>query len=709
MAQQPGYRGIVSGSAPGGTNCTVTLPSATKAGDWLVVFGQVDYGPASVPKTGPTGNVSNWLVRMTGYDTSSNGLHFVVGTAKATADGASVLTFPNPSSASADVSYLVVVVNGATVDPTTPFTIAGPTATGVVSSTAAPVTAPAVTPPTNNSLVLWAYAIRTGSLTVTQFTNTTNKLAEKGSRTYVTGAVYGVYTTSQAQRAALTQTVATNAVWAAGTIVVNGAPDAPTTPTAPKISTLTDRFTSLIASLWPTRNYSALDTLRDAASIQCTMTNGQPNYATWRSAEAYSFLDATFSFRIRLAPDGGTANAQAWIKQPDSQGVGRVGFELRVTALGVIALDFIGQGANYAPLGTTESVPYDQHVHRWCRLDCSAAGVLTWYTSVDGVNWTSRRTGVAAPTWMTTRNDLAASFEGFRTAGTSSGFTYAFVVDDVNLLPEAAPTFTPLMTGGAVLFAPNWAAADNVAAGYTNNPDQRQSRTSGMGDTGVPYPVPILDAPYGRSGRAMPFRIPDDYRRLEVTPPTEYADGDYLWVGFSFLVEGDMDRVAQRGGYYQIIWQLHHASASGLPLVGLEVRDSRLIVAGGSNRPDPVTGATNTGNTYRYERYLTSYGEVVPGRWIDVVMAIGLWSAINSGRLDIWVDGVQHLTNYVPKCGTNLPGDGDVAYPKHGIYHDGSNRGCTVWFADYEEGTSYAAVAPPAGKVSAFGDQLLEF
>jgi hypothetical protein len=332
-----------------------------------------------------------------------------------------------------------------------------------------------------------------------------------------------------------------------------------------------------------------------------------------------------------------------------------------------------------------------------------------WYTSPDGVTWTVQRSIAAAevPAWLTTRQDLAASFEGFRTAGTSSGNVYVFIIDDVNLGPEAPPNFVLPLTGGTTIFAPNWNAADNVAAGYTNNPDQRQSRTSGMGDTTVPYPVPITDAPFGRSGRAMPFRIPDDYRRLEITPPTEYADGEVWFAGFSFLIEADMDRVAQIGGYYQILWQLHHAPDSGSPPIGLEVRDNRIIIAGGANRKEPSTGLS-AGTNYRYEKYVSTYGNVEPYRWIDVVMGIGMWSAPNSGRFDLWLDGVQHLENYVPRCGTNIPGDGDLAYPKHGIYHSGENRGCTVWFANYREGTSYAAVAPPTGLVGPYGDVIAE-
>jgi hypothetical protein len=718
VAKQPGYRGVYTGSAPGGTNVSVALPSTTKNGDLLVVLGAVDYGPASNPKGAPSsGGVTEWTVHQVGFDTTSNGLHSVIATMRSTQDGARNVVFPNPSSAQADCAYIVAVVDGTTVDPNNPVTVP---ADVEYATSGTSLTAPAVTPGADQSLVLWCFATRTGSTTATIFTTTGSKLVERGSRTYVTAAMYGVYLTSAATRAAFTVSASGGAaaVRTAATIVVNGAPDpTPQNPTAPKLTTLKDRFETLSATLWPTRTNSGgasptHDAKRRALSIPATMVGGNPNYAAGRSAEAYSFWSAsTLLFRVVRVPEGGTANAQAWVKQPDAQGVGRVGFEWRVTPEGTF-LDFIGQLAGYAPLGTTVTVPYNEHVHRWLAIEVTSAGHLVWYSSPNGLDFVVQRSLAAAevPAWLTSRNDLAASFEAFRSAGTSSGFVYEFIVDDVNMNPEPAPTFTPVLTGGTTTFAANFAAADAVAAGYKNDSWQRQTATGGMGQVDnalLPWPPPIVDAPFGRSGRALPLRLPDAHRRYEVMPPTQYADGELWYVGFSFLFEADLDRVAEAGNFYQIVWQLHHAPDSGSPPIGFEVRSRRLCLAGGYGRPEPSTGLS-AGGTYQWEHRINSYGEPEPNRWIDVVMGIGMWSAPNSGRIDVWLDGVQHVTNLVPASGTNIPGAGDLAYPKHGIYHDGGNRGGTVWFANYREGTSYAAVAPPSGVVGPYGDVIAE-
>lgn len=708
MAVTPAIRETLVGGNTGTVSATTTVTTSAnvRAGDLLVCFLGVDWGTAAQINT-PSG--SGWTLRTTDNRTGSSHAHLKTFTRPVTTDGAQSVTVSSAASQT-DTNIVLVVIDGNTIDPSNWLDAAAGGGSGASTTNTTAHIAPSVNTTQASDLLLYAVT-GASSAPGTYTTPASTSLVGSATSGFARTSVYGVVRTATGATTARTVTYSKATLYASATITLKGGAPPVTTPTAPKITTAQDRFaTTIDTTRWPTRNYVTYDAARRAATVLATMTSGTPNYAALRTAESYSFLGATLSFRIRRAPEGGTANAQAWMKQPDGLGVGRVGFELR-TVSGVTYLDFLGQTTGYASVGTTVTETYDEHVHRWLMVECSSAGWIAWYSSVDGVTWTTKRSITAgevtagAP-WATTRNDLAASFEAFRTAGTSSSNVNEFVVDDVNIGPEAEPAWTLPLTGGAVLWQPDWTKADNVAAGYTNNPDQRQSRTSGMGDTTVPYPVPIVDAPFGRSGRAMPFSIPDDYRRLEVTPPTDYTDGDVFFVGFSMLVEADMDRVAQVGGYYQIVWQLHHASGSGSPPIGIEVRDSTIIVAGGANRPDPVTGATNTGNTWRYEKY-TGYGTVVAGKWIDVVMGVGMWSKVNSGRIDLWLDGVQYLAGYVPKCGTNLPGSGELAYPKHGIYHSGENRGCTVWIADYREGTSYAAVAPSA-TVAAFGDVIAE-
>lgn len=295
---------------------------------------------------------------------------------------------------------------------------------------------------------------------------------------------------------------------------------------------------------------------------------------------------------------------------------------------------------------------------------------------------------------------------GTSTSSQSSSKAYTAAAMTFKNGPAAPvePTWAPAMTGGTVTWSADMTQADSVAAGYTDDSWQRQTASGPMGDTTVEFPVPTLPAPFGRPGRAMRIRVPDGYKRHEVVPDTPaLVDGDSVFIGFSFLLEPDVDTVATAGNYFQSIWQLRPDDSTGSPPVGLEVIEEAIELSGGYGRPNPAGGTFTNEQQYR----VRIFENPSKGRWINVVMFLGVWSELNSGRVDVWIDGVQVVTNYRPKPGTNFGTLAGTSYPKNGVYHDGANPGATVWFADHKHGTSYAAV-DPTRTIAAYGDVVAE-
>ena len=300
------------------------------------------------------------------------------------------------------------------------------------------------------------------------------------------------------------------------------------------------------------------------------------------------------------------------------------------------------------------------------------------------------------------RGDLLQSFEGF---GNAAGVSSAFVLDNVNAAPPVEPTWAPLMTGGSELWSADMSQADAVAAGYNDASWNRQIGSGTVDPVLVPWPPPTAPAPFGAPGRALPLRLPDGYRRYEVEPnAATFVDGDERFIGFLLYIEGDTDEQAAAGSGYQVVWQLRPDDSTGSPPVSIEVLGGALKLTGGYNRPDPAGGAP-LGSSVAYSQTLLT--PVRKGKWYSIVMYLGVWSKLNSGRVDVWIDGVAVLTNFRPPPGTNFGTVEEYGYAKNGLYHDAANRGATVWFAAHRHGTSYAAV-DPAAAITSPGDLLLD-
>lgn len=654
-----------------GTFSSITLaPSgaAPAAGDTRIIFITATATTITVP--------SGWTTHYNG----TQGSHTLCIASRVfqAADGNAVFSF---SASVAHAYQIAKIINGD--QASIQIAVAGGTSS--VNNVA-----PTITPVLAGSLLFTFHAIgpiTTGGTTATLSTPAGMTAKFVAKPTTATGhycATFGQTQTGVTATGTRTSVGSTAGVWRAASLIIQ-----PAQPGVPVIDAYDNFAGGLIdTAMWPERNLAAIDPRLRALELDAAYSGGVL-YSLLRSQYAYKLLGSgsTFSAEMRQLP-AGNANAQMWL-QSRLAAVGRVGFEYRASAN---QLDFIAQGAAYATLGTTVTVTRTR-AHRWCMLTLDSTNGLQWWTTSAPQTWVLRRTLTYAQVqslcpWLL-RGDLAMSFEAFRNA---AGTTDEFVVDNINYPLPTEPTWAPAMTGGSVLWVADMAQADSVAAGYTDDSYQRQTASGPMGDTTVPFPVPMLPAPFGRSGRAMRLRIPDVYRRYEVVPDVPaLVDGNEVFIGFSVFIEADTDIIATAGNYYQSIWQLRPDDSTGSPPVSMEVIEGKLELTGGYGRPDPAGGADFT-NQAQYRQTLLN--PMPKGVWVDIVIYLAMWSALNSGRVDVWVNGTQVLANFRPPPGTNFGTAAETAYPKNGIYHDGSNRGATVWFADHKHGTSYAAVDP---------------
>lgn len=321
---------------------------------------------------------------------------------------------------------------------------------------------------------------------------------------------------------------------------------------------------------------------------------------------------------------------------------------------------------------------------------------------VGGHNWSSLTAWrFSHPTgWITDDNFVYEAHHYFDTQSalgrrsgtyqqTAQGGILTFATENTAAsTPQEPEWLADASTVGATSWAANYAAADAVAAGYRNTVDG-QGVPWNVEPSTLAWPPPIEAAPFGRPGRALPLRLRDASKRYEVEPGGTLTAGSWLWIGFSFCVDGDLDRWATD---YQTVWQIRPNDPTGSPPVSLEIfRDGGLHVSGGWNRPDAAGVAQ--GSTYQYR---TRLADIEPRRWYDLVAFLGVWQEPNAGRFDVWLDGAPVLANHRPKAGTTFPTQGTAAYLKNGLYHNVANRGGTVWTANHRHGSGYGAVDPKA-------------
>lgn len=475
----------------------------------------------------------------------------------------------------------------------------------------------------------------------------------------------------------------------------------PVAVTTTLTETLTENFTTAPnTTRFPTQNGFSIDATYGCGALSASQVNGNPNYSALRSAAIYTFQGSWVVLHVPLMPQapGEQVNFQFWITVDPGTGVNRIGFEYVAQAN---RLDFLGQTTGYASIGTTQSVLYSR-AHQWLRLAMSGTTII-WQTSPDGFSWVTQRTLTGAPTW-TTQNNLMISIECFRFTGNNTTALF----DNLNLPATVAGTprwIISTQSAGVVVWAAVETAADVVTADYQNADYNRQSAAGNGASSGLTWPVPIVPAPWGRSGaRAALVRLPDNSRRNEIMPDVdEWGDGEMWWEGFSFALGADVDLNATG---YQVIWQSRPDDDRGSPPCAIEVFKGAIKVTGGYNRPTAAyPTAPTSGGTYSYETTILANPQ--KQRWYNVVLCYGVWSAVNSGCFAVNIDGawVHNANPVLP--GTNYPWNGSKTYAKCGLYHDAANRGATIYISDHRIGTGFAAVDPSRPIISYGGMEYL--
>lgn len=439
---------------------------------------------------------------------------------------------------------------------------------------------------------------------------------------------------------------------------------------------VTEFTTALSATDWPTGTRSAGVSVSGGKLLVPATYAGGTVY-NWCESRTEAWSGKTLIFRLAALP-AGDANAQMWVEDSSAGEVDRLGFEY-VGAAG--RMDFIGQtGVNYAPVGTTVSVTnWAAQGHSWFRLEHTGTSVI-WSTSPDGLTWTVRRTlASGVPAWTSTATCRVA-FEAFRN---SAGTTDSLQVESINVVP------TPPQN--ALIWAADYTQATNVAAGYNASGSQRQNGAGQFNDTTVPWPITITNGP-GSMGRAIPFTIPDNYRRYEQVPAHEtFGPGDPArYFGWSFHLDASFP--LETPPDYQVIEQLHQAWGSWSPPVAFEAMNNALYLTGGNGLIRSIS-ATDPLNTWSHFQKLL---DITTGRTYRIVYYIDQWSTQpNTSKITVWVDDVLVLDQYTLPCPTNVQGDAadNETYRKTGFYHRETIHGGTIWHAGATLATTYEAAS----------------
>lgn len=147
----------------------------------------------------------------------------------------------------------------------------------------------------------------------------------------------------------------------------------------PKVATLSDPFTAFDSVLWTEQSSS---NIAFAGAVEITAaTSGYPNITAVRKYD----LTASAIFAKLVPPTGGSGVTTELVLQS-----GTGGTDLRWTynesAGTIVASSNVGYGDSGAV-----TLTYSPTNHVYFKIS-ESAGTITWWTSPDGVNWTSQRT-----------------------------------------------------------------------------------------------------------------------------------------------------------------------------------------------------------------------------------------------------------------------------------------------------------------------------
>ncbi|HEY2222352.1 polysaccharide lyase [Actinomycetospora sp.] len=184
--------------------------------------------------------------------------------------------------------------------------------------------------------------------------------------------------------------------------------------------------------------------------------------------------------------------------------------------------------------------------------------------------------------------------------------------------------------------------------------------------------VTVVDAPT----KAIRFTVPAGSQRAEIEPDVgHFTEGETRYFRVTYVLPPSFPTDPQG---FQLATQWKN-DGDGSPPLELRVERGRFVLGGGYARPGGSA------------LFSTDIAPVVTGRAVDIVAGIRFSSDPAKGRVDVWIDGQQKLTDYRPPGGTLYPGQS--SYWKVGLYRDTANTtSATADLTGAALGNTYDAV-----------------
>lgn len=682
VTQVASYEKETGGIAAGATGTTALAAFTPVAGETIVVWftsGGESCQPSGAPAV--SGGIT-WTQRIARAVASTAPIYCWTGVAPATPTAVTVsVPWSNATGTFTTAVHVVAQrFSGATL-PTTPNAVSTPAA--VTTATTGGGTG-AITTASANSAVAWIGADWNGVVSGTPTLANADTLAQSylGSGVLADWAAFG----TRATAGATTYGFSSFSTSAARKLMF-AAIELPPTPTGPVTYTSARQATfdsGTIPAAFPT----SYGTTVVGGRLRISATNagtGAVTYSGLKTAADGAGTDHFDDFyfqatQVTGSGAGASAPSMSWIVSASQPAGTRIGWEYDPNAGTLNAKSQVGYNDAAAV-----ALTYSATTHAWWRVRNDGTNV-TWQTSADGTTWTTRRT-MATPAWANGA-DIQASLEAYR----STGVTDFFEVDNVNTPPAPATT--------GLTFTLDMTQANAVAAGAQDTPWNRETATSGGGDTSVPWPPVIQAAPTAMGGgRAVKFTVPAAYKRYEMVPNAarEMQAGDTLYFGGAVYL--DTDGISVNATNFQVVWQWRQDDNTGSPSAAIEIIGGAIKLTGGYG--------IDTVNPARLQYSQTLLTGAVTGHRYNIVARITNFATTEStSKIDIWIDGVQRLTNFTIPPATIIGGGN---YWKQGVYHDPANPGGTVWHAAVKIGGSYAAVDPTpvvSGQLNASGSAV---
>jgi hypothetical protein len=650
----PVIRESVVGSASG-ANVTVTTSANVAVGDLLICFHGNEWG-TQVGMTTPTGTSGTWTLQASdNRGATQDNAHLKVWTRLVTAGGAQTVTCNTHGGA--DVFVRVVVVRGDTLHSSWFDGAAGGGNGGGTGTDTAHI-CPSVTVAGSDDLLICAALAASGGAVNYSAPSGMSALAEVDT-SYGTLGTFTQELSSSGATGTRTATASVARIWATASIAIRGATQ------AERRNMITNPSFETGVSGW---SASGGNPAGPAEALQREQAPYGPRAGSW-----YAFTRRSVAGDVRVFPSsrvpvtaGQTWAGSIWVNRDGS---------------GAIGVDLAWHDANgeWISSATGTASPTSGTWQRISVIGTAPAGatsvlLYTRFTSQPANNFV-RVDAVMLEQADSVGTYFDGSFSGYEWEGT----------------PHGSVSRTVGTGSSDAVWKADLTKADVVLAGYKDDAWQRQMAGGVYNDPAVgPWPIAVTSAPGGRPGGAVPFAVPTNATRYEVVPNhQQFEDGDEFYFGTAFYLSADYPVNATS---WNIIEQMHGAPGTGSPVIAFEIRGGGLRISGGANRP----GASTPGQ-YAYDIQIAS--NIQRQRWYSLVYRIQFSDQPSGGRLDVWLNDEQILSDFAPPCGTvyttDIHAEGGPSYRKQGIYRSSDvTAACTMWQAGQALGTTYASVNP---------------